>query len=90
MQDNPAIRTSNHLMDWFLEAEMDVMDWQARSTDLNPIENLWGILARGVYCSGLQFVNTAMLKKVLLETWEKFHNRKSTPPVVHTESHGSN
>ena len=28
------------------------MDWPALSPDLNPIENLWGIIARQVYGQG--------------------------------------
>ena len=31
----------------WLEAErIEVMDWAAYSPDLNPIENLWGIIVR--------------------------------------------
>lgn len=34
---------------WFTKTEMNVMSWPAKSTDLNPKEKFWDILARAVY-----------------------------------------
>ncbi|KAE9045847.1 hypothetical protein PR001_g4799 [Phytophthora rubi] len=40
-QDNASIHTSRETMAFFEEQEVSVMDWPARSPNLNPIENLW-------------------------------------------------
>ena len=45
------------------------MDWPSRSPDLNPIENLWGILVRAVYADGRQFSTVAELKDAIRAAW---------------------
>ena len=45
------------------------MEWPACSPDLNPIENLWGILSRKVYENGKQFEYTLDLKTLIREAW---------------------
>ena len=70
-QDNASIHISTHTKSWFKAHNINVLDWQACSPDLNPIENLWGILARRVYADGRQFENTEALKQEIINEWGK-------------------
>ena len=48
---------------------MQVMDWPACSPDLNPIENVWGLLSRSVYGSGHQYDSEKDLKEAIWSAW---------------------
>ena len=48
MQDNASIHTSKLLKEWLKEMRFEVLEWPAYSPDLNPIENLWGLLKRKI------------------------------------------
>ena len=54
-QDNASIRVANSTWEWFLQNGVHVLEWPANSPDLNPMENLWGILCRTVYADGKQY-----------------------------------
>jgi len=47
------------------------MPWPARSPDLNPIENVWGVLSRRVYRNGRQFSDVKELKGAIGDEWTK-------------------
>ena len=46
------------------------MEWPANSPDLNPMENLSGILCRSVYGDGKQYNNVGELRTSIISTWE--------------------
>lgn len=68
-QDNCSIHVSKSTMQWFRQNQVTVMDWPALSPDLNPMENLWGILARDVYANGRQFATVQDLKLQIERSW---------------------
>lgn len=68
-QDNAAIHRSRATMKWFEDSAVAVLEWPSRSPDMNPIENLWGILARRVYANGRQFDCVGALKQKIEEEW---------------------
>lgn len=69
-QDNASIHVARSTWEWFLGNGVNAMDWPAVSPDLNPMENLWGILARAVYANGIQYANTQALKAAIVSAWD--------------------
>ena len=70
-QDNASIHAAKVTKCWLQERNIDVLEWPAVSPDLNPIENLWGILARQVYRGGRQFKNSLELKNRIRGAWQE-------------------
>lgn len=54
---------------WLRSKNIEVLECPAISPDLNPIENLWGILARKVYAKGRQFTTVEQLKDAIRKEW---------------------
>ncbi|GMF43390.1 unnamed protein product [Phytophthora fragariaefolia] len=68
--DNASIHASKSTKAFLKSCKIDVLDWPALSPDLNPIENVWGILARAVYRGGKQYMTVDELKSAILREWE--------------------
>ena len=45
-QDNSSCHTAKSSMKWFRDNDIEVLQWQGNSEDLNPIEDLWFRLKR--------------------------------------------
>lgn len=73
-QDNAPIHTAGVVKEWFERPEVDVktFKWPAKSPDLNPIENLWGIMSRKVYDNGRRkFSTRAELIACIRKVWDE-------------------
>ncbi|KAG2761572.1 hypothetical protein PC116_g9081 [Phytophthora cactorum] len=49
---------------------VQLLVWPARSPDLNPIENVWAILARKVYSRGKQYNSLQDLTAAVMVAWD--------------------
>lgn len=71
MHDNCRIHTSKETKEWLNKNKIDVIDWPANSPDMNPIEDLWGILVRKVFENARQYYTIADLKKSVEKCWNE-------------------
>ncbi|CAF4779721.1 unnamed protein product, partial [Rotaria socialis] len=69
--DNAPIHRAKVNLAWFKSKRINVLPWPSLSPDLNPMENLWGILARKVYAGGKQFRTKEQLKTTIIKFWEE-------------------
>jgi transposase len=67
-QDNAPQHTSHLARRWFHNHGVDLLDFPPYSPDLNPIENLWGILKARVESRLAR--TTDEVERVLKEEWE--------------------
>ena len=100
MHDNARANTARIVSDVLNEVEINVMDWQACSPDLNPIENVWDILQKRVSRRvdvpetvhelrvHLQEEWYSIPQADILEAWKVACKRSSKPEVaIHGSEH---
>ncbi len=66
-QDLAPAHTAKGTKSWFNDHGVTVLDWPANSPDLNPIENLWGIVKRKMRDTRPN--NADDLKAAIKATW---------------------
>ncbi len=66
-QDLAPAHTAKGTKSWFNDHGVTVLDWPANSLDLNPTENLWGIVKRKMRDTRPN--NADDLKATVKETW---------------------
>ncbi len=66
-QDLAPAHTAKSTKSWFNDHGVTVLDWPANSPDLNPIENLWGIVKRKMRDTRPN--NADDLKATVKDTW---------------------
>ena len=68
-QDNDVVHVSKETKKFFTENSVNLLDWPSCSPDLNPIENLWGLIARRVYHNQRQFNKVDELWTEIQNVW---------------------
>lgn len=72
-QDNAPCHVGKANLERMKSAKIRLTDWPPRSPDLNPIENLWGILTHNIYRHQSSFSTRAELECVLKREWKAIH-----------------
>lgn len=70
-QDNASCHTALFTKNFLKDKNIPTLDWPACSPDLNPIENVWGLLSQKVFKHGRRYESVKQLKQVLTEEWAK-------------------
>ena len=73
-RDNAPIHVSGETMEWFEEHGVDIFDHPSCSPDLNPMENLWGILVREVYANNRQYDDVETSQNAIFEAWDNIND----------------
>ncbi len=69
MQDNAPCHASFATKEFLKDNNIEVLEWPAKSPDLNPIENVWSILTRRVYKNGKMFSQKQQLQTAIIDEW---------------------
>lgn len=70
-QDNASCHVSKVTKAFFTESNIPLLEWPALSPDLNPIENVWGLLAQQVFQHGRRYDTVRQLKDAIIQEWNK-------------------
>lgn len=75
-QDGAPAHRSVSTRNWLNARNIETINWPACSPDLNPIENVWGIMVRRIYDGTKQYETVEQLKIAVLEAWASITNEE--------------
>lgn len=70
-QDNNPVHTARVITQWITNRNVEILPWPSRSPDLNPIENVWGVMVKRMYERNLRFRNKNELWAAIENAWEE-------------------
>lgn len=74
-QDNAPVHVARLTKNFLSTHNIPVWEWPAVSPDLNPIEDLWGILSAKVFSRSTQYTTLKELKVAILSEWQNIDIR---------------
>lgn len=69
-QDNCPAHTAHIVQNWMGENNINLLPWPAMSSDLNPIENLWGLMTKRLERNNFRPQNAEELWNGIQVCWE--------------------
>lgn len=81
-QDNASIHKAKKTMEAFNREGFPLLEWPAKSPDLNPIENVWGIMSNRIYGNNKIYADVTELKAAINEAWESIHADEITNLIL--------
>lgn len=69
--DNSPIHTANVVQQWITDNNLRLLNWPARSPDLNPIENLWGYIKNRMRENARERRDRNLLWQRIVQEWEE-------------------
>ena len=69
-QDRASCHVSKETLYFLDDWNVDYLDWPSKSPDLNPSENLWGILTRMVFHDGAVYQDEEHLWRAIKSCWD--------------------
>ncbi|GBL82538.1 Transposable element Tc3 transposase [Araneus ventricosus] len=85
--DNAPILTSNATKNYLNSKNVTVLEWPLMRPDLNPIENVWGIMSWKVYENGGQFYSVNALKTAIESAWYNLEPEILQTLIMSMEKH---
>lgn len=72
MQDNAPIHTASTTRTWFHDNKIAVLQWPPQSPDLNPIENLWAVVAK----RAAELRKQMKLERAVVTAWKEISQKE--------------
>lgn len=76
-QDNCPIHTARIITQWFGNNNIELLPWPSRSPDINPIENVWGLLVKKIYGRNFRPRNKEELWSAIENCWEELREKEN-------------
>lgn len=73
-QDNAPVHVSKSTRAWLGRNNIELLEWPPCSPDLNPIENLWGIIVHRVYAQNREYKCLDELMVAIVDVWNNIED----------------